>query len=77
VGKKHRRQGIQTALIDAAVEYARSRGASAVEAYPIEPSADLQSYAGYTGIRSSFLRAGFEEVRRLEERWTVMRKVLS
>ncbi len=76
VGKKFRRQGVQAALIDAAVAYARSRGAKAVEAYPIEPGGDLKSYDGYTGIRSSFLRAGFEEVRRVGERRTVMRKAV-
>jgi GNAT superfamily N-acetyltransferase len=76
VGKTHRRRGVQTALIDAAVDYARSRGARAVEAYPIEPSGDLQSYDGYTGIRSSFLRAGFKEVRRVDGRRTVVRKVV-
>ncbi len=74
VGKKYRRQGVQAALIDASVEYARSRGAKAVEAYPIEPSADLKSYDGYTGIRSSFLRAGFEEGRRVDEKRVVVRK---
>ena len=76
VGKKFRRQGVQTALIEAAADYARSRGAKAVEAYPIEPGDDLKSYAGYTGIRASFLRAGFEEVRKVDERRTVVRKVV-
>jgi GNAT superfamily N-acetyltransferase len=76
VGKPFRRQGIQTALIDAAVEYARSRGAKAVEAYPIEPGGDLKSYDGYTGIRSSFRRAGFEEVRKVGEKGVVVRKVV-
>ncbi len=76
VGRAFRRQGIQTALINASVEYARSQGAKAVEAYPIEPGGDLESYDGYTGIRSSFLRAGFQEVRRLDARRTVVRKVV-
>lgn len=76
VGKKFRRQGMQTALIDAAVGYARSQGARVVEAYPIEPGSDLKSYDGYTGIRSSFLRAGFEESRRVDQRRTVMQRRL-
>lgn len=76
VGKDFRRQGIQTALIDAAVNYARSQGAKVVEAYPIQPGEQLKRYEGYTGIVSSFLRAGFEETRRVEPQWAVVRKVL-
>lgn len=32
----HRRQGISHALVEGAVEYARERGAPAVEAYPVD-----------------------------------------
>lgn len=76
VAREHRRKGIQTSLIDAAVDYARAHGAKVVEAYPIQPAAGLKSYDGYTGIRTSFLRAGFQEVRPIDERRVLVRKAL-
>src|SRR3990172_11685322 len=35
--KRHRRQGLMTRLLDAALEYARERGARAAAAYPSHP----------------------------------------
>jgi GNAT superfamily N-acetyltransferase len=65
IDRRHRRQGLAAALLDAAMDFARERGAEVVEAYPIDtaggkrPSADL-----YTGTLAMFERAGFEEVAR-------------
>ena len=66
IDKRHRRQGLMTRLLDAALEYARERGARVVEAYPIDPQGDLRSYHGFTGIASVFERAGFVRVGRTE-----------
>jgi GNAT superfamily N-acetyltransferase len=63
-----KRHGIATALLEAALEYARGRGATAVEAYPLEKP-------DYMGSRSSFERLGFEAVRQAGKR-TVMRRDL-
>ena len=76
IEKNHRRQGLMTALLDAAVEYARERGAKIIEAYPIEPESELKGYDGYTGIASTFQKAGFREVARPREGQVMMRKEL-
>ena len=65
---RQRGGGIATALLDAAVEHARSQGAQVLEAYPVEPEGRTRSSDAYTGLRSMFERAGFQEVGRFE-RW--------
>lgn len=59
----YRRQGVTRALLDGAVAYARSMGAPAVEAYPIDPAGARVSTAfGFTGFASTFEAAGFRRV---------------
>ena len=60
-------------FLKAAVDYARQRGAKIVEGYPIEPAGRLSGYSGYTGVASSFRKAGFVEVLRRSERQPIMR----
>ncbi len=72
VGRRFRRLGVMGRLLQAAIGYARERGARILEAYPVEPGAELKGYAGYTGIRSAFDRAGFREVARLANGRPVM-----
>ena len=62
IDKGHRRQGLMSRLLEAALDHARQRGARVVEAYPIDPQGDLKSYHGFTGIASVFQRAGFVKV---------------
>ena len=62
IDKGHRRRGLMSRLLEAAVDYARERGAQVIEAYPIDPHGDLKSYHGFTGIASVFERAGFVRV---------------
>jgi GNAT superfamily N-acetyltransferase len=76
IARKHRRHGLMTGLLDAAVEYARERGAKIIEAYPIDPRGDLKSYEGYTGVGSAFRRRGFREVARPRENQAIMRMEL-
>jgi ribosomal protein S18 acetylase RimI-like enzyme len=61
-----RRQGIATALLNAAVEHLRVRGMRAVEAYPYvgEVVPGRWAYANYRGPLSMYLEAGFEIVDR-------------
>ncbi len=73
VQRRLRRQGIMKRLIAAAVEYARSRGATVVEAYPVE--ADSPSYR-FMGFVSAFRAAGFQEVGTAGTRRHVMRLAL-
>lgn len=63
--REHRRQGLNGALLRAAVDYARDRGARVIEAYPIVTEATKASpNALYVGALSTFLRAGFREIAR-------------
>ena len=50
------RQGIRGALLDAAVEHARSRGATAVEGYP---SSARTARTDFMGTTTSFAERGF------------------
>lgn len=59
----YRRQGVARALLDAAIEYARSKGAPAIEAYPIDPGDQRVGVgAGYVGFTSMFEAAGFRRI---------------
>jgi len=64
VARRWRGKGVARALALAAVEHARSRGARLVEAYPVDPRGELADAFAYTGLASTFLRAGFREVAR-------------
>jgi ribosomal protein S18 acetylase RimI-like enzyme len=56
-------KGVATALLDAAVAYARERGAGTLEAYPVHESRGrISSASAYTGTQGMFERAGFEVV---------------
>ena len=65
VARKARGQGVASALLDAAMNYAREHGATLLEGYPVEtdgkriPSANV-----YKGTLGMFERAGFEVVQR-------------
>ena len=58
----HRRRGVTTPLIEGAVAYAASRGAPAVEAYPVDPVGRMDTTMAFVGTRSMFERTGFEVV---------------
>ncbi len=56
----HRRKGISHALIAGAVDFARTGGAPAVEAYPLDSGgARVDLTMAYAGLRKNFERAGF------------------
>ncbi|MBU7597650.1 GNAT family N-acetyltransferase [Streptomyces sp. P38-E01] len=56
----HRKKGVSHALIAGAVEFARERGAPAVEAYPLDNlGARVDLTMAYPGLRRNFERAGF------------------
>jgi len=64
VSQTARHRGVGTALMDAAVGFARSSGATALEAYPVSlaPGETIPATAVYTGTLSMFERAGFRVV---------------
>ena len=73
VSKPVRHSGISQKLIQAAVVYAAEHGAKIVEAYPIEPEAKSIEYERYTGLTTTFQKAGFKEVLRRSDRRPIMR----
>jgi GNAT superfamily N-acetyltransferase len=59
----YRRRGVARALLDGAVDYARSMGAPAIEAYPIDPGGGRVSTSfAFVGFTSTFEAAGFRRV---------------
>jgi GNAT superfamily N-acetyltransferase len=70
-----RRRGVSRALARAAVEFARGRGARAVEGYPMitTPGQEVTWGELHVGSRSIFDAAGFAEVSRPSLRRVVMR----
>ena len=72
VRKGFRKRGIATALARAAVDFARERGARALEGYP---STTTQALLGelHVGTHGMFVAAGFAEVGRPTIRRAVMR----
>jgi GNAT superfamily N-acetyltransferase len=74
----HRRQGIASRLLEAAVDFAGRHGASIVEAYPIDPAIRPTGSAGlYQGTLSMYLRAGFSQVARPSASRAIVRLALS
>lgn len=57
-----RKQGVTAAMLEGAVEYARSKGAPAVEAHPVDPPGRMDLTMAFVGTKSMFERAGFEVV---------------
>ena len=71
-----RRRGISRALAREAVEFARERGARAIEAYPITTMNVIEEEL-HVGTCSTFANAGFTEVSRPTVRRAVMRIAFS
>lgn len=67
-----RRRGVSRALVRAAVEFARERGARAIEGYPMSTTNALLEEL-HVGIEGVFAEAGFSEVSRPSVRRVVMR----
>ena len=71
----YRRRGVMRALVQPAIEFARERGARALEAYPMitEPGKEITWGEVHVGTRSIFEDAGFTEVANPTPRRVVMR----
>lgn len=65
IAKDYRKKGISVPLLKAAVGYAQAHGADIIEGYPIEPKdKTMPDVFAWTGILSTYLKAGFVEVKR-------------
>lgn len=69
VVRRFRGQGITHRIIRAAIEHARTHGATVVEAYPVEPDSPSYRFMGFVPV---FEKAGFCEVGRAGKRRHVM-----
>lgn len=77
IDRSARGQGIASALLDAAVEFARAQGARVVEAYPTDPGdARPPSAEMWRGSLEQFERAGFEVALRRKPARPIVRRVL-
>jgi GNAT superfamily N-acetyltransferase len=69
----HRGQGVARALLDGAIAYARKRGATLIEAYPVDRSERSKDDAMWFGAKTMYDRAGFKEVARRKPTRPVVR----
>lgn len=80
IHRAHRRQGVARALLDGAIDYARTQGAPVLEAYPVDVDAANESQRAdanlFTGTTDLFARAGFAVVQRTTPARPMMRKQL-
>ena len=72
-----RRQGIATALLAGAVDWARRNGARVLDACPVDTSGNRPPVALYHGLASTFRRGGFREVARRRPDRPLMRLELN
>ncbi len=74
IAKDYRHQHLSSRMLKAAVDYAAQHGAKIVEGYPITPKKDqAPDIYIFTGLESTFVKAGFVEVARRSEFRPIMR----
>lgn len=73
IDRHYRRRGLNRLLIEAAIQFAASKGATLLEAYPIEVSGKASSSSLYYGVADTFRQCGFVEVARRSETQVIMR----
>jgi GNAT superfamily N-acetyltransferase len=76
VDRRARGRGLSNRMLKAAVDYARSRGARLVEAYPVDKPVRSHPDFMFFGAKSMYDRAGFKEVARRKPTRPVVRKGL-
>ena len=75
VEKDHRRNGVASALLAAAAEYAFSRGATIVEGYPVVPKKErMPDTFAFSGVPAAFEAVGFKLLKRATASRWIMRK---
>jgi GNAT superfamily N-acetyltransferase len=77
VPRARRRSGLTAPLLEAAVKFAGQKGAKIIEGYPVDPnSGTMADPFAWTGLVSTFRKAGFEEVARRSPGRPIMRRLL-
>ena len=78
IAREHRGRGLTTALLGAACDWARDRGASIVEGYPVDTHGKIYAPTfAFHGVVATFTAAGFHEVLRRSDRRPIMRRALA
>jgi GNAT superfamily N-acetyltransferase len=78
VRKGHRGSGVARAMLDGAVSFARERGATIAEGYPVDTAGGRKDNAAmYHGSLGLFEDAGFEVVVRRKDTRPIVRSALS
>jgi GNAT superfamily N-acetyltransferase len=74
IARSYRKQGVTGQLLAAAIQFAHERGAQIVEGYPIDAGGEKKNAPSiFTGLASTFERAGFVEVARRSPTRPIMR----
>ena len=74
IASGYRHSGVTLALIEASKGFVRQQHGTIIEGYPIVPKVDKVSPgSAYTGMFSTFLKAGFKEVARYSATRPIMR----
>jgi len=73
VPAQYRGQGVAKQLLAGAVDYARRRGATIIEAYPVDKPGHCSDETLWFGTKSMFDAAGFKEVARRKPARPVVR----
>jgi GNAT superfamily N-acetyltransferase len=76
VDRGARGRGVSEALLRAAIDYARSQGATLLEAYPVDKQERSHPDLMFFGAKSMYDRAGFKEVARRKRERPVVRRAL-
>jgi GNAT superfamily N-acetyltransferase len=76
VDKEARGKSVSEKLLKGAIEYARSQGATLLEAYPVDKDEPSQPDFMWFGAKTMYDRAGFKEVARRKENRPVVRKAI-
>jgi GNAT superfamily N-acetyltransferase len=73
--RDYRHQGLMEKLLEAAVDYARSKKVKILEAFPLDVEGKINSVSLFTGKSAVFRKAGFEQVA-LRDYRPILRKTL-
>jgi GNAT superfamily N-acetyltransferase len=74
IHRNHRGQGVATALLEGAKQFAARKGARVLEAYPVDPGSKQKPNADmFPGPVSLYQKAGFKEVTRRSKSRPIMR----
>jgi GNAT superfamily N-acetyltransferase len=73
ISKHHRSKGVMHHLLEGAISYAASQGATLLESYPSPSGKKVSAADGYKGLASVFSKAGFVEVKPLSTSRVLMR----